>query len=244
MPAAEVAAVQASAVHRFFRAGNDETIALQDVTFDVQSGELVAVVGPSGSGKSTLLACLAGIDEPDGGKVVICGEPMSGQPEPVRTSMRGRMIGFLFQTGNLFDHLTVEANVALAVALGRSFTRQRDHRVRDDRLSDDRLSDGRVGVDELLESVGMAGRARFYPGMLSGGEAASVGLAVALANDPAVLLADEPTGELDSTAEDRVLNLLLDAAERGVAVVVASHSASVAAAADRVLYLRDGRLGR
>jgi putative ABC transport system ATP-binding protein len=226
-PAALMPAIEVAAVHRCFRAGDDETIALRDVTFDVHAGELVAVVGPSGSGKSTLLGCVAGIEEPDGGKVVICGEPMSGQPESVRTRMRGRMIGFLFQCGNLLDHLTVEANVALAVALGRSFTTQRgDH----------------PDVDELLGSVGMAGRAQYYPGVLSGGEAASASLAVALANDPTVLLADEPTAGLDTAAEDLVLNLLLDAADRGVAVVVASHSTSVAAAADRTLYLRDGRL--
>ncbi|MHA6622387.1 ABC transporter ATP-binding protein [Pseudonocardia sp. DLS-67] len=221
-----MAAVEVTSVHRFFRVGGDETLALQDVTFHVNAGEMVAVVGPSGSGKSTLLACLAGLDEPDGGRVVTCGEPVSGQPERVRTCLRGRMIGFLYQSGNLFDHLRVEDNIVLV----RSLTGRRDKRP--------------VDVDELLGSVGLSDRGKFYPSMLSGGEAARAGLAVALANDPAVLLADEPTGELDTEAEDLVLNLLLDAADRGVAVVVASHSASVAAAADRTLLLRDGRLVR
>lgn len=218
-------ALEAKALHRFFRVGGEETAALKDVTFDVHAGELAVVAGPSGSGKSTLLACLAGIDEPDAGTVAVCGERMSGQSELARTRLRGRMIGILFQSGNLFEHLTVEANVALP----QSFT--------------DRPAEN-PGVDELLGFVGLADRALQYPTMLSGGEAARAGLAVALANRPSVLLADEPTGELDTAAEDSVLHLLLDAADRGTAVVVASHSEAVAAAADRVLRLRDGRVIR
>jgi putative ABC transport system ATP-binding protein len=215
-------AVVVSSLHRFFRVGDDETLALQGVTFEVDTGEFVAVTGPSGSGKSTLLGCLAGIDEPDGGLVMIDGERMSGRPALVRARVRARTIGFVAQSGNLIDHLTVRANVVLA----QSFTSRPPT----------------VDATQVVRSVGLAGRAGALPRTLSGGEAARAGLAVALANEPAVLLADEPTGELDGAAEEAVLGLLAAAADRGVAVVVASHSAAVAAAADRVLELRDGML--
>lgn len=215
-------AVEARSLYRFFRAGDEETLALQGVTLAVQPGELVAVVGPSGSGKSTLLACLAGLDEPDGGSVTIAGQRMSHRPEPVRARMRARTVGVLFQSGNLIEHLTVEGNLALAHALGGAA--------------------GRTRSEGLLAAVGLAARARSWPSTLSGGEAARAGLAVALANDPVVLLADEPTGELDSATEEVVLDLLLAAAGRGVAVVVASHSPAVAAAAHRVITLSDGRV--
>jgi putative ABC transport system ATP-binding protein len=214
------AAVEVSSLHRFFRTGGEETLALRGVTFAVQAGELVAVVGPSGSGKSTLLACMAGLDEPDGGSVTIAGERMSGRPEQARATLRARSVGFVFQNGNLVEHLTVAANVALVQRLtGRP---------------------ARVTADELLGSVGLHARARAHPRTLSGGESARAGLAVALANDPVVVLADEPTGELDGAAEESIIHLLLDAADRGTAVVVASHSTAVAAAADRVIRLEDG----
>jgi putative ABC transport system ATP-binding protein len=217
-----MSAVEVTSLHRFFRIGDDETLALQGVTFTVDAGELVAVAGPSGSGKSTLLGCLAGIDEPDGGLVTIDGERMSGRPEPARAKLRARRIGFVAQSGNLIDHLTVHANVALAQRCTRR--------------------PPAIDASDVVRSVGLDARAGALPRTLSGGEAARAALAVALANEPAVLLADEPTGELDGAAEEAVLALLAAAADRGVAVVVASHSAAVAAAAERVLCLRDGVL--
>jgi putative ABC transport system ATP-binding protein len=215
-------AMQARSLYRFFRAGDEETLALRGVSLTVAAGELVAVVGPSGSGKSTLLGCLAGLDEPDGGTVLIEGRRMSHRPEPVRALLRAQRIGFLAQSGNLFDHLTVAANLAFfaRVAGGRSV----------------------AGHEALLVAVDLDGRARAYPGELSGGELARAGLAVALVNDRAVVLADEPTGELDSATEADVLRLLAGAARGGVAVVVASHSPAVAAAADRILRLVDGQV--
>jgi putative ABC transport system ATP-binding protein len=222
MAAVSTSAVEARSLYRFYRAGDEETLALQGVSLTAAPGEVVAVVGPSGSGKSTLLACLAGIDEPDGGSVTVGGDRMSHRPEPVRARMRARTVGVLFQSANLFDHLTVEANVTLVKELaGRA---------------------GGSAAGDLLAAVGLAPRARSYPSTLSGGEVARAGLAVALANDPVVLLADEPTGELDTSAEAVVLDLLLAAAGRGVAVLVASHSPAVAAAAHRVVALSDGRV--
>jgi putative ABC transport system ATP-binding protein len=217
-----VPAVEARSLYRFFRAGEEETLALQGVSLTVAAGEFVVVVGPSGSGKSTLLSCLAGLDEPDGGTVLVEGRRMSHQPEPVRARIRAQRIGFLAQSTNLFDHLTVAANLSFVHALTAD-----PHRPR------------RTG---LLAAVGLDARARAYPGELSGGESARAGLAVALANDPAVVLADEPTGELDSATEADVLRLLVEAARGGVAMVVASHSPAVAAAADRIVRLDDGRV--
>jgi putative ABC transport system ATP-binding protein len=207
-------------LYRFFHAGDDEALALRGVSLEAEPGEVVAVTGPSGSGKSTLLACLAGLDEPDGGTVTIDGERLSRRPEEQRAAVRARRIGMLYQHGNLIGHLSVAANVAMARSLGG----------------------GSTHAGELLERCGIAARARARPAQLSGGELARAGLAVALANDPAVLLADEPTGELDATTAQRVLGLLRERAGAGSAVVVVTHDAAVAAAADREVRLRDGRV--
>lgn len=217
----ETPVVAARSLYRFYRAGEEETLALQGVSLTVQAGEFVAVTGPSGSGKSTLLTCLAGLDDPDGGSVHIAGQRISHQPERTRTRLRALRIGFLFQQDNLIAHLTVAQNIALAQRLARR----------------NRPAD-RAHLLALLE---LEHRARALPAELSGGEVARAGLAVALANRPAVLLADEPTGELDGTTETRVLTLLADATKDGTAVIVASHSPAVARSAQRVLRLDDGK---
>ncbi len=215
------AAISAESLHRFFHSGDEETQALRGVSLRVEAGEFVAVVGPSGSGKSTLLSCLAGLEEPDGGTVHIAGIRITRRPEAERAHLRARKIGVLTQSGNLFGHLTLAQNIALARRLG-------------DTPSQDAAS--------LLDALGIARRAGARPDTLSGGEAVRAGLAVALANDPVVLLADEPTGELDTETESRVLDLLQDRARRGTALLVASHSAAVAAAADRIISLHDGKV--
>jgi putative ABC transport system ATP-binding protein len=234
IPRGDGPALAATDLYRFFHAGDDETLALRGVSLQVRPGEVVAVVGPSGSGKSTLLACLAGLDEPDGGVVQVSGHRLSRRPEPERARLRARHIGVLFQTGNLLDHLTVEQNMALV----QSAARPRGARSRRRACRGDAVS-RRVG---LLDELGLTDRRRSWPAQLSGGEAARAGLAVALANDPAVVLADEPTGEVDSQNEGRVLELLSRHAGRGAAVVVVTHSAVVALAADRTLELVDGVL--
>lgn len=219
---APIPALRVSNLYRFFRTGEEETLALRDISLAVNAGEIVAVVGPSGSGKSTLLSCLGGLDEPSGGTVWVAGQRISHQPEAVRSRLRAHHIGILFQADNLFGHLTVGANVRLART-----------------LSDQRSSES---VAELLGSLGIDQRANAYPSQLSGGETARAGLAVALANTPDVLLADEPTGELDGDSETRLLALLRDRARAGCAVVVASHSVVVRRGADRAIILEDGRL--
>ncbi|HEY0804265.1 MAG TPA: ATP-binding cassette domain-containing protein, partial [Pseudonocardiaceae bacterium] len=185
-------------------------------------GEVVAVAGPSGSGKSTLLACLAGLDEPDGGMVHIGGRRISHRPEAERAAIRARRIGVLRQSGNLLPHLTVRQNLRLVQGLVQHTERPTPA--------------------ELLDSVGLAKRADARPGQLSGGGLARAGLAVALANAPGVLLADEPTGELDEATEAVVLDLLRGQANAGRAVLVASHSAAVWRAADRALRLVAGQI--
>jgi len=214
------AVLDATNLYRFFHTGDDETLALRGVSLRVQAGEVVAVTGPSGSGKSTLLACLAGLDEPDGGTVWIEDHVMTRRPEAERTRLRARRVGVLFQSANLMEQLRVIDNVLLV-----------------QRLAD--RSD-RGAATALLESVGLADRVRAYPSELSGGEAARAGLAVALANDPAVILADEPTGELDAANADRVSGLLAVRAAAGAGVVVVTHNPMVAASADRRISLVDG----
>jgi putative ABC transport system ATP-binding protein len=217
------ALLQADSLYRFFHAGDDETLALQGVSLAVGAGEVVAVTGPSGSGKSTLLSCLAGLDEPDGGMVTVAGERLSRRPEEERARLRGARIGMLFQQANLVGHLSVEDNVALAQRLAGT-------------------PDAARRRAAVLADCGITARAHGRPGQLSGGELARAGLAVALANDPPVILADEPTGELDETTARRILELLRARAAAGAAVLVVTHSPEVAATADRGVALRDGRV--
>jgi putative ABC transport system ATP-binding protein len=219
---APVTVLRARELYRFYRVGDEETLALRGVCLEVPAGKLLTVAGPSGSGKSTLLACLAGLDEPDGGSVYLRERRISHRPEHERSALRARHIGTLFQAANLLEHLTIRRNLELVQRLaGR---RDRDR------------------ADALIEAVGLTRRSGARPSELSGGEAVRAGLAVALANDPDVLIADEPTGELDSQSEAEVLALIRDQADRGKAVVLASHSAAVAALADQVIQLKDGQV--
>jgi putative ABC transport system ATP-binding protein len=212
-------ALRAVELYRFYHVGDDETAALRGIDVHVDSRELVALMGPSGSGKSTLLACLAGLDEPDGGHVEIMGQRMSRRPESVRARLRARHIGMLMQSGNLFDHLTVASNIALQIRLS-----------------------GKGNPGSLLERLGIGEHADALPSELSGGELARAGLAVALAAAPDVLICDEPTAEVDAETERRILDFLDERRRGGCAVLVATHSASVARHANRVLQIRDGRI--
>jgi putative ABC transport system ATP-binding protein len=214
--------LEARSLYRFYHAGDDETLALQGVSLVAEAGETIAVTGPSGSGKSTLLGLLAGLDEPDGGAVYVAAERLSRRPEELRARLRARHIGVLYQQTNLLGHLSVRDNVSVGQRLAGHI-------------------DG-GWRDEVLERCGIAARAHALPAQLSGGELARAGLAVALAARPAVVLADEPTGELDEDTAHGVLTLLREHAADGAAIVLVTHSDDVAAAADRRLELRDGRL--
>ncbi len=219
---AAVPVLEARDLYRFFHAGDEETLALRGVSLRVDPGEIVAVVGPSGSGKSTLLACLAGLDEPDGGWVRLEGRRLTRTPESERLRLRARVLGVMLQTGNLFDHLSVEDNIRLQMRLSQRIDPSR--------------------VDRLLEWVDLVPQRRACPASLSGGETARAALAVALANAPRALLADEPTGEVDAATEERLLALVDEYRREGGAAVIATHSEALAARADRVVRLLDGRV--
>jgi len=213
--------IRVSELYRFYHNGDDETFALRGVSLSVHAGEMVAVVGPSGSGKSTLLACIAGLDEPNGGHVDIAGDRITRRPETARTELRTKWMGVFLQSGNLLEHLTVAQNIKVAQYLVKG-----EH----------------PDAGTILVAVGLEARANAWPSTLSGGEAARAGLAVALANNPPILLADEPTGEVDSKNEATILKIMRDRAEAGGAVVVVTHSERVAREANRLIRLLDGRI--
>ncbi|MGW4529243.1 ABC transporter ATP-binding protein [Amycolatopsis sp. NPDC004378] len=213
-------ALRAHHLYRFFRTGDDETLALRGVSLTIARGETGAVVVPSGSGKSTVLVCLACLDEPAGGSVEVSGEQISHRPEAARES-RAHRIGVLLQSRNLLPRLDVRANIELVCRAWRS-------------------SVFRPSPSELLEEVGLGRRGLATSAQSSGGELARAGLAVALANNPDVLLTNEPTGELDGNTEQEVLDLLRDHAQQGTGPLIVTHSAEVVAIADLVLTIQDG----
>jgi putative ABC transport system ATP-binding protein len=194
---------------------------LHDVTLDIAAGEYVALMGESGVGKSTLLNLIAGLDEPDAGSVVLDGVTVTALADAERTQLRRRLIGFVFQAFHLLPHLTVAQNVALPLALNGVPPGERAAR-----------------VDRMLEAVGLAAAAASFPRELSGGEMQRVAIARALVHRPRLLLADEPTGNLDQDAATQVLALLREQVKReGSAGVLVTHSPVAAATADRVLLL-------
>jgi putative ABC transport system ATP-binding protein len=198
---------------------------LAGVDLEIRAGELVALLGPSGSGKSTLLNLIAGIDAPDSGSVRVAGEDLAVLNERGRTLLRRREIGFVFQFFNLVATLTVAENVTLPLELTG------------------RRAEARSAAATLLQKVGITGRGDSFPDELSGGEQQRVAIARALVHRPRIVLADEPTGNLDQATGARVLDLLTAlVAEQGAAMLIATHSADVVARAHRVIELRDGRV--
>lgn len=218
--------LQARGLRKSYHDGEVEHPVLQDLELEIAAGECVALLGRSGSGKSTLLNLLAGIDKPDSGEVRILGEPISRLQEPDLTLFRRRHIGFIYQFFNLIPTLTVAENLALPLELN-----QVDNRSKEDRIG------------QLLDQVGLAGRARAFPDQLSGGEQQRVAVARALVHEPAVVLADEPTGNLDAHTGEQILSLLTDLfrTQRRTLILV-THSLAVSQIADRVLTIDEGRL--
>ncbi|MDI9885634.1 ABC transporter ATP-binding protein [Streptomyces sp. HNM0645] len=203
-----------------------EASALDGVSLEIRSGEAVAVMGPSGSGKSTLLNMVAGLDRPTSGTVTVHGEDLGGMNETGLALFRRRRIGMIFQFFNLLDDLSALDNVALAAQLtGTSASRARARAL------------------ELLDELGIADRRNAYPAVLSGGERQRVAAARALINRPAVLLADEPTGALDSHAGEQTMDLLLDLNQIGQTLLLVTHDERMAArCASRVITFADGRV--
>ena len=209
-------------VSRSYGAGRARTVALRGVSMAVEAGELVCVMGPSGCGKSTLLALAGGLERPDSGCVLIGGQPLAyGARE--RALRLQRQVGFVFQELNLLADLTALENVALPLELAGMPVRT-----------------ARAAADAALAQVGVGALARTFPADLSGGEQQRVAIARALIGDRRILLADEPTGALDSLSGELVMQLIRSRCEAGATAVVATHDAGVAAVADRVVFLRDG----
>jgi putative ABC transport system ATP-binding protein len=216
-----VTAIEGRGLHRRYTQGDGEVYALRGVDIAVQAGEFVAVTGPSGSGKSTLLHLLGGLDAPDEGVVTIDGRDLAGLGEPELALVRRRRLGFVLQFSNLLPTLTAVENVAFPLML-------------------DGRRDAAALAGAALKRVGLAGRCSHRPGQLSGGEQQRVAIARATVTEPAVVLADEPTGSLDSMRGEDVLLLLRAVADAGQAVVMITHEPRAAAYADRTVRLRDG----
>ena len=206
--------------------GDRELTILDRVDLAIQPGEFTAVLGPSGSGKSTLLALMAGLDRPTSGEIRIDGTPIQGMSEDELALLRRHKIGFVFQSFQLLGNLTARENVLLPIELlGQS--------------------DPVGRANELLAAVGLADRGHHYPSQLSGGEQQRVALARAFAARPAILLADEPTGNLDGATGRRILELLSELRRReGTTLVLVTHDPAVASLADRQIHLLDGRVER
>jgi len=219
-----MAVVVAEGVVKTYGEGRAARRVLDGASLHVQAGEVVAILGRSGSGKSTLLHLIGGLDRPEAGTITVAGEPVTGAGERALSRLRRRRVGFVFQFFHLLPELSGEANVLLA---GRVRGAAPNSAERGQRLID------RLGLRDVAASL---------PHQLSGGEQQRFAIARALVNDPAVILADEPTGNLDVQAGAEVLRLLRAGAEEGRAVVMVTHEAAAAEIADRVLTLRDGRL--
>jgi len=212
-------------VSRTYGQDADEVHALTDVDLAVEAGSMVAVMGPSGSGKSTLLTIAGSLKEPSSGDVLIGGTPLAKMSRNAKARMRRRVIGYVFQDFNLLPGLTAAENVALPLELDGVSARK-----------------ARLAGLKALDELGLGERAGNFPDQLSGGERQRVAIARAVAGDRRLLLADEPSGALDSANGEAVMRLIHAACKRGVAAVVVTHDAQLASWADRVVFLRDGRV--
>jgi putative ABC transport system ATP-binding protein len=219
------AALELRNVWKTYGSGPNEVEALRAIDLSVDGGELVAVMGPSGSGKSTLLTIAGSLEEPTSGEVLVDGFPLSGLSRNDRARLRRRSIGYVFQDFNLLPGLTAAENVGLPLELDGV-----------------RLKGARKQAVAVLEELGLADRAHRYPDDLAGGERQRVAIARAIVGDRRLLLADEPTGALDSVNGEAVMRLLRTATKRGVAAVLVTHDAQLASWANRIVFLRDGRI--
>jgi putative ABC transport system ATP-binding protein len=212
-------------VRKTFEAENAPVRALRGASLTVPSGDFIALMGPSGCGKSTLLNLIAGLDVADEGTITVAGEMVTGRTEDELSQLRRRHIGIVFQFFNLLEGMTVLENVALPAVIAGRKRKAAETRARD-----------------LLDLLGIGDKAGTVPGMLSGGQRQRLAIARALANDPTLLLADEPTGALDSEGGQEVIELLSRLHAGGQTIVLVTHDAGVASAADRIVRMRDGRI--
>ena len=213
--------IRAESLTKEYLSGGQPLAVLKDITFEIATGELVAIVGPSGSGKTTLLGLLAGLDRPSRGRVVVDGQDLNGLTEDGLARFRADRVGFVFQSFHLIPTLTARENVQVPLEL--------------------RGEDGAARADELLARVGLAEREHHYPAQLSGGEQQRVALARAFCNRPRILFADEPTGNLDHTTGARVVEIMLELnRELGTTTVLVTHDLELARKTRRIIRLSDG----
>lgn len=212
-------------VKKIYKMGDNEVRALDGVSLIVEEGEFLIVMGPSGSGKSTLLHVMGCLDKPDEGEIYIDSTPISKLSDAQLAKIRNKMIGFVFQQFNLLPRLTALENVELPMIYAGVPRHLRRKRAR-----------------ELLELVGLGDRMHHRPTQLSGGQMQRVAIARALANEPAVLLADEPTGNLDSKSGEEILKIFSDLNDRGQTIIIVTHDPEVARRGDRIVRMRDGKI--
>jgi putative ABC transport system ATP-binding protein len=224
-PDSEKPLIHLEGIKKVFYTDEVETHALQDVHLEVQPGEYVAISGPSGCGKTTLLSLLGLLDTPSDGEYTLAGEPVAKLSAAERARIRNRQIGFIFQAFNLIGDLTVYENVELPLTYRGLSASERKRR-----------------VTEALEKVGMTHRMKHYPAQLSGGQQQRVAVARAVAGDPLILLADEPTGNLDSVNGEAVMELLRELHRGGATICMVTHDPRYSAHADREIHLFDGRV--
>ncbi len=220
--------LRATSVTKQYQMGEVAVDALDNVSFDVEKGDFVAVMGPSGSGKSTLLHLLGGLDEPTSGDITLAGRPISKLSDDEVTIVRRRKVGFIFQFFNLVPTLTAAENVALPLLIDGQNIKQHEEK-----------------ISHLLELVGLSDRADHKPDQLSGGQQQRVAIARAFVNDPEIVLADEPTGNLDSKSGTAVLDLLRQfCAELQQTIVMVTHDPRAASYANQIVFLKDGHIIR
>ncbi|UCG87001.1 MAG: ABC transporter ATP-binding protein [Gemmatimonadota bacterium] len=217
--------IKLEGVKKVFYTEEVETHALSDIHLDISEGEYVSIAGPSGCGKTTLLSILGLLDTPTAGQYTLAGTPVANISASQRARIRNRQIGFIFQAFNLIGDLTVYENVELPLTYRDMPSAERKKR-----------------VQESLEKVGMSHRMKHYPSQLSGGQQQRVAVARSVAGDPAILLADEPTGNLDSTNGEAVMELLRDLHREGATICMVTHDPRYAEYADRTIHLFDGRV--
>lgn len=220
--------IQTISLVKIYGSDENRVVALDGIDLTIEPGEFVAIMGPSGSGKSTLLNILACLDRPTEGQYILAGEDVSGYNRAQLAEIRSRQLGFVFQSYNLLPRLTALENVLLPLLYRR-----------DERLSHAERIDKAMAA---LESVGLVDRAHHFPNQLSGGQQQRVAIARALINDPVLILADEPTGNLDSHASEEIIELLTKLNQRGRTIVMVTHEPDMARHAQRVLMIRDGKL--
>ncbi len=212
-------------VSKTYKLGDEVVNALDHVDFEVEEGAFIAIMGPSGSGKSTLANIIGGLDAPSGGSVIVDGEDLSKVSDVTLSGYRNKHIGFVFQSFNLQPNYTALENVMLPLVLGKMGTKERSQR-----------------AEACLKTVGLESRMRHVPTQLSGGQRQRVAIARALANSPKIIIADEPTGNLDSQKGEEIMGVLKDLNKQGITLIIITHDPNVAKHAHRVLSITDGKI--